>query len=431
MKDEQQHWESLSGRLAFRVNLGWWLDRWLPMALALSLAASASVLALRILHQDWDFWPWTVLAVLLLAAMILAWWLARARFESRHASRVRLEDALGLHARLTAASQGVGAWPALPEETVRLPLTWRWHRPAGILAFAAVVLLLASWLPVPRLAEQGTRVIEKPVAVRQVENWVEQLRKEDAVRKETLDEVEKKMEDLLKRPGDQWYEHASLEAAENLRDQTGRQLQELGSNMEQAQATLGTLAEMGGELSQQAREGLAGQLKQNLQGLRSGAMQAGDDLSRQLRDMDASSIGKEQMEKLRQRLKQNASALREALANAPQFSFDERPGKAPGDSTKDGEGDPQRGRADASLTVKRDATNLHTTRTEAIKPEIDPERVAPGDLLGTTDGRHSFDKNPVMGAAGGHIDSAGEGGAAVWKESLIPSEREVLRRYVK
>lgn len=441
----QRRWESLADRLAFRVNLGWWLSQWLPMVMVASLAGAVLLLVVRTLGLPHLEASWAAIGGVLLMAMVVAWFLARKRFEARQFSRVRLEDALGLHTRLTAAAQGVGPWPELPSAPVVLPVVWRWQRPLGTLAFAAAVLALAGWVPVPGRASPKARIIEKPTAVKQVESWVDQLRKDEAVKPEVLDEVEKKIEDLLKRPSDEWYEHASLEAAENLRDQTGKELQELGSNMEQTQGTLGTLAEMGDHLSEQAKQGLASQLQQNLQGLRSGAMQAGDDLMKQLQGLDPRALGgmsKEQLDKLKQRLKQNADALRETLANAPQFSFKEYPCKKPGrgegegDDGEDGDGKggkngANRGRGDADLSLKKNEANLHTTRTEGMNPSLDPERVAPGDLLGTSDGRHAVDKNAVLGSAGGQIQNAGEGGSAVWKESLVPAEREVLRRYFK
>ncbi|MDB6120550.1 MAG: hypothetical protein JWO08_4331 [Verrucomicrobiaceae bacterium] len=440
-EDIQRRWDSLTDRLAFRVNLGWWLAQWLPMVMAASLAGAVLLLVVRSLGLPHLDWSWMAIGVALVIAMGVARVLAGRRFETRQASRVRLEDALGLHARLTAATQGIGPWPSLPSEPVVLPVNWRWRRPLGTLAFAAAVLALGGWMPVPGRARTKAHIIEKPTAVKQVEAWVDQLRKDEAVKPEVLNEVEKKIEELLKRPSDEWYEHASLEAAENLRDQTGKELQELGSNMEQAQGTLGTLAQMGNQLSEQAKRGLTSQLGQNLQGLRSGAMQAGDDLMKQLQGLDPkamSGMSKEQMDKLQQRLKQNAEALREALANAPQYSFKEYPCKKPGRG--EGEGDDgdgpgkngvSRGRGDADLSLKKNETNLNSTRTEGMNPNLDPERVAPGDLLGTSDGRHAVDKNAVLGNAGGKIDSAGEGGSAVWKESLVPAEREVLRRYFK
>jgi hypothetical protein len=434
-QDIRGQWETATSQLAFQVNAGWWLQRWLPLVLGIGIAGTFALLLLRMLHINHAPWSFAALGIGLLVSMLVAWLMARRGFESKDQARVRLEDALGLKTRLSAAAQGVGAWPMLPVAQISMPLTWRWQRPLGMIALAAALLAFALWVPVPERAEKKTQLIEKPSAVQQVEAWVDQLRGKDVIQPESLAEVEKKMEDLLKRPGDQWYEHASLEAADNLRDQTGKSLQELGTQLEQTRGNLTALAELGSSLSEATKNGMAKQLSQNLQGLRSGAMKADADLLQQLQSMDPKSLSgmsKEQMQKLQERLKQNAEALRQALANAPEFDFKEC-AQCTGnrDSDQLGEGDPKRGKGDAQLTVKKDETNLNTQRTEGMNPNLDPERVAPGDLLGMQDGKHRVDETARMNADGGTINSTGEGGAAVWKESLLPSEREVLKRYFK
>jgi hypothetical protein len=59
------------------------------------------------------------------------------------------------------------------------------------------------------------------------------------------------------------------------------------------------------------------------------------------------------------------------------------------------------------------------------------DRVAPGDLVGLADGQHDVKEDAKLGAAGGKIQNDGSGGSAVWRENLVPAEREVLRRYFK
>lgn len=431
----RRSWDREVARLARRVNLGWWLQRWLPLMLGLSVFAALLFFALRSLGVANQYYWWVGYAGAVVAAMCLAWWLARRRFESHAAARIRLEDALGLRSRLTAASSGVGEWPALPAGAVALPLTWRWQHPLSSLVLCAASLLLAVYMPVPVSQAPKPHIIEKPSAVKQVEQWVEELRKDEAVSPENLAEVEKKIEEMLRRPNEQWYEHASLEAADHLRDETGKALQELGAQLEQSQGSLSTLAELGSQLSQESKQGLTQQLQNNLNGLRSGAMQANASLADQLKNIDPQSLqgmSKEQMQKLAERLKQNADALRKALANAPQYSFKEGKGQCdkPGDGP--GEGDPSRGRADAKLTVKQDETQLNTKRTENLDSMLDPERVTPGDLLALQDAKPSVDAKTYKGVqAGGSLNNAGEGGAAVEKATLVPAERAVLKRFFK
>jgi hypothetical protein len=245
------------------------------------------------------------------------------------------------------------------------------------------------------------------------------------------------MEDLMRRPNDQWYEHARLEAAEHLRDETGKNLQELGSQLEQTKGSLSAMAELSNRLSDEAKSGLAKQMQDNLNGLRSGAMSANSDLMQQLKDMDPKSMNgmsKEQMQKLAERLKQNADALRKAMANAPQFDFKECKNPKPGNGDKDGpgKGGTGGGKEKSDLTMKKDETNLNQKRTETAQTMVDPERLAPGDMLGLQDAKPTTDETSYTGPrSGGALQSAGEGGAAVEKSTLLPAERAALKRFFK
>lgn len=444
-QDDMRHsWDAATNRLARRVNLGWWLQHWLPVLIGTSMAAALALLVLRSLGVPQQNVVWITLVAVLVLAMLAAWHTSRRRFEDLASARVRLEDALNLRSRLTAAAGGVGPWPAYPVAGLTLPVTWRWERPAGAVFASAALLTLAVYLPVPARVPPKPHIIEKPSSVKQVEQWVEELRKDEAVAPQELAEIKKKVEDLLRRPNEKWYEHASLEAADHLRDETGKALQELGTQLEQTQASLTTLAEMGGQLSQEAKEGLAKQAQNNLAGLRSGALQANSSLTDQLKNMDPKALqgmSKEQLDKLAQRLKQNAEALRKTLASAPQFSFKEcqggncnkpgsKPGNKPGD--KPGQGDPTRGKADAELTLQTDENNLNTKRTEMLNTMLDAERVTPGDLLQIQDAKPTVDPKNYAGLqSGGGLQSTGEGGAAVEKATLVPAERAVLKRFFK
>ena len=433
----RQQWERTIKRLARWVNLGWWLERWLPVLMAVCIVGGLTWFALRTLARPEVAWMNATIAGLVVIAMVIAWIAARRRFESTSAARVRLEDAWQLRSRLSAASEGVGEWPSFPEQQPALPLTWQWQRPVSVLGFCIAILCLGAWMPVPARQADKAHVIEKPSALKQVEQWVEELRKEEAVNPQNLAEVEEKMEELLRRPNEQWYEHASLEAADHLRDQTGKDLQELGAQLEQTQGSLSTLAELGSHLSEEAKSALSKQLENQLKGLRSGAMQTSGDLAEQLKNMDpkaCNGMSKEQMQKLAERLKQNAEALRKALANAPQFSFKEckscnKPREGEGD--KPGKGAANRGRADADLTVNEKETNLNTQATDKLASMIDPERVTPGDLIGLQDARPTAKENFTGPQSGGSLQSTGDGGAAVEKATLVPAERAVLKRFFK
>lgn len=53
----------------------------------------------------------------------------------------------------------------------------------------------------------------------------------------------------------------------------------------------------------------------------------------------------------------------------------------------------------------------------------------PGDLLETQDGEHDVDKTKRGPTAGGKTKGKGKGGDRVWKNSLLPEEKKVLKDF--
>jgi hypothetical protein len=51
-----------------------------------------------------------------------------------------------------------------------------------------------------------------------------------------------------------------------------------------------------------------------------------------------------------------------------------------------------------------------------------------GSVLGIQDGRHQLDKTTTAPASAGKVTSEGRGGEQVWRETLTPEEKAVLRR---
>ncbi len=441
---QSRFWQSASSALARRINLGWWLEHWTVWLMAAAVAGPVALLLVRWMRPGQLHGVWIGLAIILVLGGLIAWLVERRRFESSEAARVRLEDALGLKARLSAAAAGVGDWPP-PSGKIDWPVRWRWQRPVAVALFAAAMLLLAAWVPVSERAAAKQRLIEKPSAVKDVEQWVRELRKEEAVEEKSADEVDKKIADLLKRPAENWYEHGSLEAAGNLKEQTAAAMRELAENLADAQRAASALQAMGDSAPQSVKDSLAAGLEQAASNLAAGGMKPNEQLLQQLQSMkpsDLKNLSKEQMRKLAEQLKKNSETLGKCLGKCEGFDSSGIPtynladGKE-GKSGPDGDGDPgrggiNRGRGDAEMFFKKDETNLATKRTESVPAELDPERAAPADVLAVTDGKHDVDKNAWQGTKqGGAIQNAGDGGSAVWQNSLMPAEREVLKRYFK
>ena len=61
----------------------------------------------------------------------------------------------------------------------------------------------------------------------------------------------------------------------------------------------------------------------------------------------------------------------------------------------------------------------------------DLSKSLPGDLLELNDGEHEVDRSKVEPRAGGNVEGESKGGARVWKDSLLPSEKSALKEFFK
>ncbi len=429
-------WQAAAARLAREINLGWWLAGWLPLAVATGLVGTFAMLYARYrgVHTGW---VWAALGAALAAAAVASWWQGRSRFESLASARVRLEEALSLKARLTAAASGVGGWPDRPAGgVIDWPVRWRWQRLLGWAAGVAALLAVAARVPVSGLQPARGHVIEKPTDARLVEQWLDAVRREKAVEERSVERVRERIAELMERPTEQWYEHASLEAAGNLKEQTAADLKEMLENLAQAEQAAAKLQEMTDAVPQELREALAKDLKLAALALEMGAFKPPADLAEMLRAMEGRDLGdltpaecRGLCRKLGKQLAQNRESLERALADAPGLDLDGIPMAGEGMLVPlPGEGDIQRGRGDAELTLGAEH-DLGTKRKEKVSQPLDPDRAAPDELLAVVDGEHEIDEAAYDGPQAGGTAKAGDGGSAVQVDALLPAEQAAVRRF--
>jgi hypothetical protein len=401
-------------------------------------------------------WVWAAIAAVLGVAALAAWWRGRSRFEGFAAARVRLEESLGLKARLTAAASGVGAWPERPTDgSVPWPVRWRWQRPLGWAALVAALLLLAARVPVSGVRAARGHLIEKPTDARVVEQWLDAVRREDAVEERSVERVRERIAELLERPSERWYEHASLEAAGTLREQTAAELQKLAENLAKAEQAAAQLAEMTEAVPQEVRDALAKDLRLAALALEMGGFKPPADLADLLRGMQDRDLGgltpgefRELHGSLRKKLAANRYALLQALSDsdcpcldldgifvlgeggdAPsRFGSGNAPGDGDGVNIPGGVGAVLRGRGDAELKLGK-RHDLGTKRKEKVGQPFDPERAAPDELLAVVDGEHEVDETAYTGPQAGGTARAGDGGSAAQVDALLPAEQAAVRRF--
>ncbi len=419
-------WQAATRRLAREINVGWWLSCLMPMAVAIGLVGIFAMLLVRWRGGN----PGVVLVAIVVAlctAAIIAWQRVRSRFESAASARVRLEESLGLKARLTAASAGVGSWPARPSDSAfTWPVRWRWQQPLGWVAAITVLLMLAARVPVADPGAPKTYSIEKPPDARVVEQWMDALRREEAVDERSVERVRERIAELMERPTEDWYEHASLEAAGTLKEQTAAELAELMENLAKAEAAAAQLREMTEAIPQDVRDALAKDLKLAALALEMGGFKPPADLAELLRELqgrDLAELTPAECEGLCEKLGANRELLLHALADSPELDLENLAMVA-----VPGVGGLERGRGDAELKLGEEH-DLKTTRKEKVNQALDAERAAPDELLAVVDGEHDIDETAYTGPTSGGTAKEGDGGTSVAVDSLLPAEQRVVRRF--
>ena len=305
-------WRRQAARTALLHNVGSVLSAFLPLGVALSLAFACAVLILR-RHGGVPLLAWTLFAGGLMAGLLAAGWWTRKGFFTVADARVRLDWHLGLHNRLTAAAAGVGEFPAV--QPVTAPYTFRWDRIALPLAGAAAFVLAAALVPVGGMASPY-KPTTQPVAWTQTSGWVDALQKQETVQDASLEDLRERLNQLRQQPSQDWYSHSSLEAGDNLRDQTAQSLDGLQRDLETASGALAAMERFNENTSTADQKLAQESLGNALKGLELGTLPLNRDLLNQLKDADLSkikSLTPAQLAELRRRLKEGIGVCKACL----------------------------------------------------------------------------------------------------------------------
>jgi hypothetical protein len=421
----ERFWVSRARRLALLVNLGWVLDDLFPASAFLAVAAAAMILILR--RTGLDASPFVFVLSALGAAVIAGSVLrARRRFFSLGDALARLDLILGLDNRLTSAMAGVTTWPEPRAFDHRL--RWRMAS-AAPLGLAGSVVALALVVPVGEPPEVDRRPPAEPVAWTRVDDALEVL--EDGVADEAaLEEWRRQLEDLRKRPSEEWFEHSSLEAGDSLEEGLRGSLSKLDRDLARTEDLLRRVdaAERSGEPA----DHLDGAWKEALRDLDLGKLPIDRDLAKRLARLDPKDgrpATKEELEALQKALAKGLEKVR--LAEGEGKPSGEAVLVAAGGGDVPGIGEPSRGRADAPLWMRPEAAAVEPGSHENVASH-DPSRAAIGDVVGLSSKEHAIDEAAYRGpSTGGGIGSRGQGGEAVWRQALPPDEQEFLERYYR
>jgi hypothetical protein len=417
---DRDFWVAAAKRLALRRNIAGWWDAFLPAGLGLTVAAAVALLALRVM-APWDTrWLWNAWAVSLALAAAVCAGIAGRRPYTLTDSLARLDQVGGLHNRLTSAFEGIGPWPrSVPgiRDTVR----WNWARLGVPVLIGGLLLGAAALLELPALT-LNARPSEEPIAWTQLENWLQTLDQAKILDQPALEKLKEQVDDLLHQPEQDWYSQSSLEAGDALQQQTAQSLRELQQNLEKASELV---AQAQQTLSASQLQTLSSSLKDLALGMQSGNLPVNKALTANFDPSTLKAMSPRQMQALEQRLSDGAKVCSQCVGPNPcgLTGTSQKPGQFPS-------GHPGGG-GTAPLGLDNDAENLHTKRTEGASND-DPARALPAEVIAIAKGKPNADQTNIPGPLqAGAISSTGQGGDAVWRDSLTPDERQVLQSYFK
>jgi hypothetical protein len=427
--DPATWWRARARETARRINLAWWLETLAAPLVIASGIASVAILAWRNHGSPGD--RISLGAIILMIASVLAvacWLLARKKFESPAQSLVRIEAALGLHNALSAANDGIAAWPPpLEKSTARHPgLRWQWRRLAVPPTVALAALVAALWIPIGDGTAAAPPPPRQPLAWTQLDAELDALMESAVVEETYIEHTRERIEQLRARDPNEWYSHNTMEATDALAQAHRNEANRLEDALSRAQQAVERMREANPETRQRQFD----EYQKALEDMANGAMQPNDELRQQLAEIDPDNLNqltREQLEKLRDQLREANDALRDALQKGdgepagPGNDGDEgpMPGGGPGE---DGGHEPGV------------LGNLPDGEVEAGEftplAARDLSNAALGDLLETQSSPHDqLDTAPASPMQGGDTTATGRGGDRIWRDALDPAEQRTLRKF--
>jgi len=437
----EKYWQKAAKQTALKANFGAWLSAFFPVLITSTLLLGIALLVLR--QQRLSPEPaWLAYGAVLLLGALLAGWMARRRFFNRKDALVQLDVAMHLHNRLTSAEAGVTPWPAPPAQ-LYTGLNWNPRRILMPFCAAALIVLLAAWIPLPPpSAPDKAAATEKPLAWTQLEEIAKQLSETQTVEEQSLEKLRDQLNQLAGQDPKDWFSHSSLEAGDNLREETMTSLGEMQKHLETAADALAAMEKFGDGLSQEQVQQLAQALSDALKGLENGKFALDKKTMDKLKGLNPNalkSMDPKKLAELADQLKKNAQTCSNCT------------GGDGNDGNKDGSGlgkksqitdilgqkqtlgsqgyGPGGGGGPAALQHKDRPTELGTKTTEELAAG-DDSRATLGDALALSSGKHDMDESAgTQNASGGAIASQGQGGDIVGRENLPPKEQTVIERF--
>jgi hypothetical protein len=423
-------WRRAASRLCFRLNLGLWLEGTLPLWTGASLVFSI----LAIWQRERGGEP-AVLAIPFVLMLLVSgvFTLLRARASSFNLDEALdlLDDRLGLRNRLRSAQAGVGGWPEPPAVLPRA-VRFRRDRALAPVALCLLVVALAVLVPVRVETPPPPLPVTGPASWEEIERALHALRRESVVKEEALEEREARLDELRRKPREEWFDHGTLEASDSLKEELASEMRALTRAVGEVSASLEELRSMDEDAPAQARRLRERRLGEALEALDLSGLPFEREATRELRTLARDSKVRRATREEVEKWKQMKERLYHGLpGGAEEVVVGLRTGRGETGNGKPGRGGVDRGPGTAPLDLSAVPLESLSDRIEGL--ERGHASSGPfGATVGVSLGEHEVGTETFeLGRDGGAVVSTGEGGDRVWTQSLLPSERRVLQRYFK
>ncbi|WFB34733.1 hypothetical protein P3T73_11235 [Kiritimatiellota bacterium B12222] len=414
-----QPWNRTACKVRDRVNAGWfWVYFSRLMLMAFGLCAFL-IWLLRL--QRVEITPALALgAGLLVVSGLWAHMFAAPKFISMETALSRLDVGWQLNHRLVSAWQGVGEWPPMPANRP-LPLQLKTTPVVLPLLLCIGGVLLAQYLPLPPQKIITKSIRKEPPDWTAMDALADRWEQLEVIEPESTHALRRELELLRKKPAEEWYDPASLEATDRLRSRIRSDATRLSDAMSNTSSLLKLAHEGRMQLSTPQQQAMQEFLQQMQAQLQEGGLKLTPEMMQQLEQVDLSQlqqIDAQQLQQLEQQLMQNAQQLEQALVQAGIVQgFGESPGR----------GGVGQGGGPSELTLANFESILEPIVPMALTPgELENARI--GDLLELRETEHDDDRVDV-GQSGGQIVTPGGSGEVVWDQDFLPSEQKVLKAF--
>ncbi|HMP89121.1 MAG TPA: hypothetical protein PJ991_02910 [Kiritimatiellia bacterium] len=419
--DPETFWMSRAVRLRRMVNSGWWWAEFSVLFVIISLFFSFTFFILRSLDMDlaWSIRVWILLLFIAIPVSTIR---ARRKYIDLSAAFSRLDITHGLHNVLVSAYARVCPWPEAPPAPNHCnPVRISWINIFKPVSLSLLLMVMAFKIPVMHDDSEVFTTRHEPPEWQAVEYVTELMREQKLVQEEALNKVEEQIETLRNKPSQEWFRQGTMEATSHVRDQLSRDSQRLQRTLEKTAAMLSAAYAHKQQGIQSLPESQLNMWRELLEQLGLQELPLNADQLAALKEIDLAQLRQlsaADLMEIEARLQEQSDLLKQCLADA-------------GMAGQLSAGGINRGPGTLPLTLKDEESRLNDViPTPISNPNLD--QAVLGQIIGLAEGMHDVDTDAYQGAReAGMTASPGGEGEVIWRQDLLPSDQQVLKRYFK